>query len=386
MSQQSQNYLLKKISKAALQFSIQLTPDETYNTIISEALSLAKGDEGVVILHKQDHLEPVYTKPASSMRVEPRKEGFAYKALETGKAFLVHDTIFGEIHPELAAKIKSSLFIPLSYESTHIGVLVIRFYKHKNLSQEVLDALNLFGSIASMNIHKMQLYSDSQKALMMRDLFIALASHELKTPLTTMTMYVQLFESRLQMGRPLEEKWVKNLSMETTRLAHLVNELLQLDQIEKGHLHFTPKTCSLKSIIERAINDFRLLHSEYTVSLLDNTHGKDMLECDYDKMLQVVINLLNNAAKFSDHHKEIQLSLVRKKKMLCLRIKDKGQGIATRDLPKVFDQFYKGTSHKKDGMGLGLFLTKNIIENHGGQISIHSELHKGTAVEVQLPI
>ncbi len=386
MSQQSQNYLLKKISKAALQFLIQLTPDETYNTIISEALSLADGDEGVIILNKQNRLEPVYTKPANILRVKPRKEGFAYKALETGKSFIVHDTTFNEIHPEISKKVKTSLFIPLSYEARHIGVLVIRFHQHKDLSADVLEALNLYGAMASMSIRKMQLYADTQRALVMRDLFIAMASHELKTPLTTITMYVQLLQARLQKGKPVDEKWVKNLSMETRRLTQLVHELLQVDQIEKGELRFAQKTCSLKSIVERAVDDFRLTHPMYTVFLKDLTKGQDVFECDYDKMLQVVINLLNNAAKFSEKHKYITLSLSKRKGMLCLRVQDKGQGIAKRDLPKVFDQFYKSKSHKKDGMGLGLFLTKNIIESHGGHISIHSELHKGTAVEVQFPL
>lgn len=386
MSQQSENYLLKRISKAALQFLVQLTPEETYNTIISEALALAKGDEGVIILNRKDHLEPVYTKPSNITRIKPRKKGFAYKALNTGQSFLVHENMFGKVHPEIPQKVKTSLFIPLSYESQHIGVLVIRFFEHKTLSADILEALNLYGSLASINIHKMQLYADVQKAVVLRDLFIAIASHELKTPLTTITMYVQLLQSRMREERPFEEKWINNLSMETTRLSNLINELLQLDQIERGQLHFTSKTCSMKSILKRAVNDFKMLHPSYQVTVQDKTDGNDIFVCDYDKILQVVINLLNNAAKFSDIKKEITLSLSKKKGMLCLRIEDKGQGIPKRDLPRIFEQFYKGTSHNKDGMGIGLFLTKNIIEHHGGYISIESQLHKGTAVEVHLPL
>lgn len=386
MTSQTENYLLKKISKAALQFLIQLTPEETYNTILSEALSLAKGDEGVLILNRGDKLEPVYAKPSSIPFVKPRKRGFAYKALHSGKSFLIHEAKIGKTHPEISSKIKSSLFIPLTYESSHVGVLVIRFYEFVELTATVLEALSLFGSIASMSIHKMQLYADTQKAVMVRDLFIAMASHELKTPLTTITMYVQLLQVCFEHRKSIDPKWIDSLSMETARLRHLVDELLQLDQIEKGQLHFTPQTCSLKSIIERAVGDFQLLHPQYAVSIKDTTRGKDTFFCDYDKMLQVVFNLLNNAAKFSEDHKEILLHLSRKKGMLCLRIEDRGHGIPKRDLPKVFDQFYKGSTHKKDGMGIGLYLTKNIVESHGGHISIESQLHKGTAVEVELPL
>ena len=387
MSHEShEEFLLKKISKATLQFLIQLTPEETFNTIISEALSLANGDEGVLILNRDHKLEPVYTKPPTIEKIKPRKKGFAYKALKTGKSFLIYDKEIEKAHPEINKNIKTSLFVPLSYEASHIGVLVIRFYDRITLSSQVLEALSLFGSIASMSIHKMQLYADTQKAVMMRDLFIAMASHELKTPLTTITMYVQLLQARLSSGKPIDKKWTNNLSMETTRLRHLVNELLQLDQIEKGQLQFSPKVCSLKSIIERAVNDFQLLHPHYKVSIFDDTSGEDTFLCDYDKMLQVVINLLNNAAKFSEEHKEITLSLSKKNGMLCLRIEDHGHGIPKRDLPKIFDQFYKGSENKKDGMGIGLFLTKNIVESHGGNISIESQLHKGTSVEVTLPL
>lgn len=383
-----QESLFKKISAASLKFLSPMGEQETYKTIGREALLLSEGAEALIHVKKQGELlQNVYRSSNSVRPVDIRKKGYAYKALKTGQSFLVHKDRFGSIHPELIKQnIQSTLFIPLSYQSKRTGVLVIRFYEHKEFSQEAIEMLNLFGSLASMSIRKMQLSEDMKKALQTRDLFISMASHELKTPLTTISVYVQLILEKTLRGEKIDEKWAKSLSQETARLKQLVNELLQINQIEKGHLKYLFEKQNLQKILMRAVNNFRVSHPNRMINVhVDAKEEKYNIFADYDKLLQVVLNLLTNAAKFSEVADEISVSLAKNHAHYLLSVEDKGSGIPPRDLKRIFNKFYKSNSHQKDGMGLGLFLTKTIVEEHGGEIMIQSKLKKGTKVVVSLP-
>ena len=174
--------------------------------------------------------------------------------------------------------------------------------------------------------------------------------------------------------------------MESYRLTQLVNELLEIDRIKTGQFRYIWKECSLKEVINRALMDFRFTHPEYKVNFKNKLAvGHDRVIGDYNKLLQVIINLLDNAAKFSPPEKEITISLKSRYGYIILEIKDKGKGISKKELPKVYEMFYRGKNHTREGIGVGLFLAKNIIIQHHGTISIHSKENKGTIVEIKLP-
>ena len=191
---------------------------------------------------------------------------------------------------------------------------------------------------------------------------------------------------RNKLKNNVESRWVESLHAESHRLTLLVRDLLEINHIRMGQLHYELKECSLREVIIRAVENFRVNYHKREVSFDDKLgeNGSTVVG-DFDKLLQVVSNLLDNAAKFSQGDTAIIVRLKFKSPNYILQVKDRGNGIPKKDLPKVFDGYYKGKDSMNEGMGLGLFLSKNIVEAHRGSIHLHSRVNKGTLVEIQLP-
>jgi signal transduction histidine kinase len=383
----TENVALEKIYKASLKFLVPLTPEETYSIIVEEAVKLVGAEYGSVILDQEGELVRVYSSSPLAYKTKNRKKGFTYRAFSERKVIMAQIEETSKAHPELKeVGIRWTMFIPLSYQSKSIGVLTVNSAKNEQLNKKELKILELFGSMASLAIRKTQLYSETMKALETRDLFISMAAHELRTPITTIYGYAQLLHNKTMDDRSVESRWIDELHTESYRLTLLVNDLLAINRIKAGQLQYVLKECSLKRIIERGVRNFKFNHP-YRVVLINDELGKksDLVVGDFDRLLQVLINLLDNAAKFSPSDSDITINLKFKSPYLILSVTDKGKGISKKELPRVFEGFYKGRDPSKEGMGLGLFLAKNIIDQHHGSISIHSRINKGTTVNIHLP-
>src|SRR5258708_23087690 len=179
---------------------------------------------------------------------------------ETLTKLLTRKTIIANVnksHPELNKdKIKSSIFIPLSYESKSIGVLTLDSKKKEYFDKKKKNTLILFGSLASLAIKKAQLYNEVKQAADVKDLFISLAAHELRTPLTSVNGYIQLLKTRIKNRKKIPSKWVMELEMESNRLKQLVEEFLEINSIRTGKIQFDFKEASLSKIIKRSISVF----------------------------------------------------------------------------------------------------------------------------------
>lgn len=379
------NYLAK-VYKAGLRFLVPLSPEKTYSIIVNEAMRLVGGNSGIIMLLIEGELKPVYhLAPPLRLTHTPRKNGLTYKAFRTRRAFVAHSN---EIHPDsVKAGIKSVIFIPLAYRNRSIGVLVIRSFKEDYFTQDNLAILKLFGSIVSLAIRKVQLYEEVKQALEASDLFLSMAAHELRTPITTIIGYSQLLASKFPKDKSAESRWIEELCWESDRLKDLINELLETNRIKTGNqFHYVFSECHVTKVIDRAISTFNFGHPGRILHL-DNKlkKGEDTIVGDFDKLQQMVSNLLDNAAKFSLPDKEIQISLDQNASYLIIKIKDLGQGIEGKALPRIFERFYRGNKNAPEGMGLGLFLAKNIIAQHHGSINIRSKVGKGTTVKIKLP-
>jgi len=212
-----------------------------------------------------------------------------------------------------------------------------------------------------------------------------MAAHEFRTPLTTISGYIQLLYNKLANSKKIESTWIKNLSYENVRLTNLVKELLDINKVKSGQLDFYLKVCNLEKIISRAINNFNFQYPERKLIFKDTCREKTPeVIGDYDKLLQVINNLLDNAAKFSPPNSSITISLKSDKTQYTINVKDQGAGINKEDLPKIFSAFYKG-DHQITGMGLGLHLSRYIINYHQGSIHVSSKENQGTTFEINLP-
>ncbi len=331
-----------------------------------------------------------------SYQADPRNKGAIYDAARLGEAILVESLSkkwreLSRIPEERAIirklRMESLIFVPMESRNRMIGVLtLVLIGKGSNYNEKDVVLAQELASRAAVAVDNARLFLQSQEALKLRDLFISMAAHELRTPLTTISGYIQLLHSKFKGANTKEARWVDDLAYESSRLTKLVNELLEVNRIKTGQFEYSWTECSLNEVIRRAISDFRFTYPGHQIILQDRiVDGKDMVIGDFNKLLQLIINLLDNAAKFSSPESKIVIRLRSKVRHLYLSIKDHGKGISKKDLPEIFEKFQKGSDHTEEGIGLGLFLAKIITKAHRGKIKIYSKENMGTTVDIILP-
>ncbi len=376
---------LRKIYKSVLHFLQPLTAGETNKIIVHEGVKLVSASYGSLILEQNDNLIEVYT--TLPFHPQRRKRGYTYQAFTKQEVIIKHAEEFGRYHPKVKKLgVKSDIFLPLINKGKSIGVLILNSPKTEELSRKDLELLLLFGSLASLTIRKTELYEEVKNALETRDLFISMAAHELRTPLTTINGYIQLLLSRLPKGDSPESRWTQELYWESRRLSLLINELLEVNRIKRGEFQYHLRECNLTTIINRAVGNFNVTYPTRQINFQNYLEGKpDLVIGDFDKLLQVVNNLIENAIRYSSDSTSINIILKERTEDLVIQVKDQGKGISKKDIARVFDLFYRSERESIEGMGLGLYLVQSIIKEHHGEVKVHSKIGKGTTISVILP-
>ncbi len=382
------NDLLEKVYVSSLSYLQPLTLEERYKIAVEESVRVTGAHHGsIFLLDPQGEFVRAYSDVPSTSQVQPRKNGNTRRAVNEEKLLIVQGEELKKAHLKLYNKgIKCLILIPLSFNKQTIGILSLQAHETKHFGKEMLGALRLFGSLLSLGIRNSQLYEQSVGAIEARDLFISLASHELRTPLTTISAYASLIEKKLNSNQMPPPKSVEILRSEIKRLKNIVNELLAIDQVKTGQLRYSWKEVAILNVLKRAVINFKFNYPGYKVLLENPVHHKIILKrADEEKLQQVFTNLLNNSAKFSSSVTPIVLTIGEDEKSVSVSITDYGKGIRKKEQDKVFIEFFKAKGNYKEGMGLGLFLVKNIIDKHKGKVSLTSKLHVGTTITVTLP-
>lgn len=378
---------LKKLNIIAIRLLGRHSLQEIFQIIVEEANIFFDTAFGTIYLEQNGNFNRVYSTLPDPIQTKPRKNGYVYKTFKKGQIHVVPLNTVTPIHPELSTlNTKFLIMIPLTYRGKTIGTLNLHSLKDKKYVDQELEIFKMFGSMASLAISEAESYAEIQNALELRDFFIALAGHELRTPLTVISGYIHLIKTKIKNNKPIEYKWIEQLSWENERLNHLVHELLEINQIKSGKLQFDFQENDLERIVSHSITEFNALYPQRNIifkKLIQNEFVT--LIADDQKLAQVIQGILDNAAKFSQKTSDIIISLKENRNFYILTISDKGKGMNKEDINKVFKGFYKPSDNTKEGLGLGLFLAKYIVEKHQGKITIQSKLHKGTEVKVILP-
>lgn len=245
------------------------------------------------------------------------------------------------------------------------------------------DGSAFFGYIITLkNITSFKKYDEAKTS------FIATVSHEIKTPLSAINMSLMLLQDeRFGSLNPDQQKIAVSMKSETQRLIKIVAELLDLSKIETGNIHLEKKKIDPRLLIEYAIAPIEAPLKEKKLILQQHIdEGISHVKVDPEKISWVLINLLNNAIRYSEEGSKIELAIKKRNKKIEFEVKDEGPGIAKKDLEKVFNKFVQIKSKKKSGsLGLGLAISKEVIEAHGGTIGVDSELKKGSRFYFIIP-
>jgi len=221
-----------------------------------------------------------------------------------------------------------------------------------------------------------------------KDSFIAIASHELKTPLTSIKAYTQVLERMLnKKGETKEAGMIARMDVQLNRLTTLIGDLLDVTKISSGKLQFNDTEFDFNNHVKELISDLQHTTSKHT--LIENLKPAGLVHGDKERIGQVITNLVSNAIKYSPQADKIIINTLLKNDEVTLCVQDFGIGIARKNLDKVFEQFYRVSGdmqHTFPGLGLGLYISSEIIKREGGRIWVESTEGEGSTFCFALPV
>ncbi|MDQ3863422.1 MAG: cell wall metabolism sensor histidine kinase WalK, partial [Actinomycetota bacterium] len=218
--------------------------------------------------------------------------------------------------------------------------------------------------------------------------FLSDFSHELRTPLTTIQSAIGLLERARDRLDPLEHRALELADQELKRIRSMVEELLTLAQMDSWKYQLEVGPANLSTVVQTAIESVEAKAERFGINIYFEDAAEHRCICDVQKLYQVFLNLLDNAIKYSDPGARVDVEIEEDASSLTVSIRDTGVGIPKEDLNQLFERFYrvdKDRSRATGGSGLGLAISKQIVEMHGGSISVESEIDVGSVFEIRLP-
>ena len=217
--------------------------------------------------------------------------------------------------------------------------------------------------------------------------FIATVSHELKTPIASIKMSLQLLNNKAVGEMNTEQHTlVESIMDDANRLLKISGELLNMTQVESGSMQLSVVACNADEILNDALGANKSAADQKNIMLEVNAQKNiDPVFTDADKTAWVLTNLISNAIRYSYENSIIKIGIVQLKENIIFTVEDKGQGISPQYIPKIFDRYFRIPGSKREGTGLGLSISKEFIDTLGGNIIVKSDLASGSIFSVSLP-
>jgi signal transduction histidine kinase/CheY-like chemotaxis protein len=288
---------------------------------------------------------------------------------------------------------RSMIVVPLRAHDRIVGALalVVTDESGRQYAQDDVALAEELARRAGVALDNARLYAEAQTAIQARDQFLAVAAHELKTPLTTLIGRSQLIARRLDQRPDADPRLAQSIlviASQGQRLNRLIANLLDVSRIQSSRLELHLAPLDLRSLVERVVSDFQVdverQRIELTLPDAPLTVNGDALRLE-----QALANLLQNALKYSPPDATITIELRQEDATAVLAVQDRGIGIPETALPHLFTRFYRAPNvdHQHiSGMGIGLFLVREIVTQHGGRVEVASAEQQGTRFTVYLPL
>lgn len=217
--------------------------------------------------------------------------------------------------------------------------------------------------------------------------FIGMVSHELKTPLTSLSAYVQLLQYKKSGSNDFTTETLDKVSVQLKRMSIMIDGFLNISLLESGKITLNKTYFNLNELIAGIAEENRLILPSHFIQVIE--YKKVMIYADWEKIATVVNNLISNAAKYSGKDSLIAIKCDANKSECIISVEDEGIGIKSNDIPKLFDRFYRVDSPNTKtiaGFGVGLYICSEVIKRHGGRIWVESEYDKGSTFYFSLPL
>ncbi|HXH32695.1 MAG TPA: PAS domain-containing sensor histidine kinase [Bacteriovoracaceae bacterium] len=331
----------------------------------------------------QEKFPPTMDSPQPSAQVI--RTGKPEMIKQVDQAVILSRTINQE-HADLISKvgINSHIAVPLIIRGAVIGSISLMITSERSAFDEgTLQASVELAHRASLAIENSELYSKSQQSVKLRDEFISIASHELKTPITSMKLQFQLVERILNSEQSdlVDKKYLQKMTERTNkqlnRLTLLVEDMLDISRIASGKLGIKLTSCNLSRLVEEVLQQLSYELEDFNSIVESDIEQEIVVECDSFRIEQVITNLVTNAIRYGMKN-PIKVSLKRTSGQIRIEVQDHGMGLAEADLGRIFERFERATTSNISGLGLGLFISRQIMQQHRGTLTVKSELGKGS--------
>lgn len=208
-------------------------------------------------------------------------------------------------------------------------------------------------------------------------------SHQLKTPLTSINIMLDNILDSEEMSEDVRTEFINNIKREISNINFLVAGILKLSRLDANVVNFMVEKVKVKDIINECIKNVSSLCDLKSISI--DVTGNEMLKinCDFKWEVEAITNILKNCVEHSNNNSKIDIKYINNKMYTEITIKDYGVGIPEKDVKHIFERFYKGSNSTSDSVGIGLSLSKSIIEQENGTINVNSKLNRGTVFTIR---
>jgi len=402
---------LKALGEVSQAVSSTLDLEKVLSSIVRHAVQFSKADAGTI--YEFDEVDQVFVP-----RINHGVSEEFIEALRESRLHVGDETVIGQAAikrspyqiPELKnvpdyplpfvkqAGFRAMLALPLLREDRLIGGLVVRRKAGGEFPPQVLDLLQTFAAQSVLAIHNARLFREIEEkgreieiANKHKSEFLANMSHELRTPLNAIIGFSEaLLEKMFGEINEKQKDYLQDIHSSGQHLLSLINDILDLAKVEAGRMELNLGTFDLPAAIANALTLIRERAMRHGIGLsveVDSRLGE--LNADERKLKQILLNLLSNAVKFTPEGGKIKVVARRVDDMVEIAVSDMGIGIALKDQATVFEEFKQVGSdytRKAEGTGLGLALTRKLVELHGGTIRLESEPGKGSTFTFTLPL
>jgi PAS domain S-box-containing protein len=383
-------------------------------TILYDITERKKTEEEIRIVNQQlekqnDFVETILNSSSNGITVYDKDLRFV-KINHAAEKFINKqgEELIGKKITDVFPEIKDSpnyqnMLTALAGEYIHVNnyfsVISDRYFDSHLIPLKDADG-KVYGLLTSGNdiTESMKQMEELKKALeadKLKSDFIKMASHELKTPITSIKGYVQLLLAMVKEKedeKNLSPLFVKsslvNIEKQVNRLTRLMSELLDLSKIESGQLQLNREEFSVNELVIDVVQDVLYTNPKHQINVYHDFTS--VVWADKDRIGQVIVNLLTNAIKYSPHADKIDVMIhLLEKNSVAISVKDFGIGIDKKDHEKIFERFYRSEGHNEQtypGFGIGLFIAKETVKRHDGMIKVESEKGRGSVFTFTLPV
>lgn len=400
---------LEALSEVGEAVSSSLDADEVLRTIVTVAVELTGTDGGSLMEYDEDTqlfsvrtafgTSPLVLEALRSSRIH-LDETLVGRACLSRTPLQVEDLARAELDPHLsvlyAAGWRSVVVAPMLRSDRVVGALVVRRMTPGPFSEETCDLIAAFASQSAIALTNARLYQQLElqsaelaEASQHKSEFLASMSHELRTPLNAVIGFSEVLLERMFGDlNERQEDYLRDILNSGRHLLALLNDVLDLSKVEAGQMELDPSTFDVAEALGYALSMVRERAANHRIALhLDVAEGVRLVQADELRFKQIMLNLLSNAVKFTPDGGRVAVTAEAVHADLVVTVSDTGVGIAPAEQERIFDSFQQGgrTARKVEGTGLGLTLTKRIVELHGGRLWVKSELGHGSTFGFSIP-